>query len=456
MLSTLIIKVEAYSRGATIEIPSLITVNIISGKNLLKLFALFFCFITMRAQNNIQYYKDQAKIHSALIADNQNLDKANQAETQRLKAFYTKPQIGVTANYLLAPILSKDNGATTLQLAPVSAGNYYGYEFGATNGGQYQALVNVSQPLFNAGRYKTTAEQMAIASQVNQNNVKLTGHDLEKIVTDQYILCLQDTKQIAFLEEMLRLLDTQKNTLNTLINSSIYKKADGILLDIEYQNYTVQLQTYRANYQRDLLDLNIICGINDITIVLIKDEQLDLVKEEKNTGFMQKFSLDSLNVAAQQKITELKYMPLLSAFANTGLNAINLNNITNRFGVSAGLSFSYAIFDGGQKKLTRTKTDLLQKSITAYKDNFLTQNTVRKAKILQELQTYPDRLATMEKQLKEYDILLESYRKEIMSGQLSIMIYSTAIRNKLTLQRDYTLLSTQQQLLINTYNYWNW
>lgn len=419
-------------------------------------FFIMFGSISGYAQNDISYYTNLAKKNSPLIKDNQNQDKVNQAEIERLKAFYTKPQVGVTANYLIAPILSKDGGNTKLELTPVSATNYYGYEFGVTNGGQYQGLVTVSQPLFNKGRYETTAEQMAVASQVNQNNVKLAEHDLDKIVIDQYILCLQDMRQINYLEQMLVFLENQKSLLNTLIDRSIYKRADGIVLDIDYHNYNGQLQAARTSYQRDLLDLNILCGINDTEVKTLKDEKLTLLPESQTGGFLKKYELDSLAATAQQNIFELKYKPLFTAFANTGLNAININNITNRFGLSAGLSLSVPIFDGEQRKITRAKTELLKNSVNAYKDNFEAQNTVRKAKILKELQSFPGRLLTMDKQLEDYDKLLQSYKKEIMLGQLTIINYSTAIRNKLTLQRDYSTLITQQQLLINTYNYWNW
>ena len=334
------------------------------------------------AQNDLSYYINTAKKNSPLIADNKNQSQANQQEIERLKAFYTKPQIGITADYLLAPILSKDNNNNEVQLNPTNANNYYGYDLGATNGGQYQALLNVSQPLFNGQRYKTASEQMAVNSKINQNNIKLSEHDIEKIVTDQYILCLQDNKQIDFVNQMIALLDNQKSILKKLVESSIYKQSDGTLVNIEYQNYQGQLATLKANYQRDLFDLNILCGINDNRLIKLPENKIILSSEVQKTAFDEKFSLDSINLVTQQKIIELKYKPQLNAFANTGLNAVNINTISNRFGLSAGLSFTYSLFDGNQKKATRSKTEYLQKTVAAYKTNFNNQNSMRKAKIL--------------------------------------------------------------------------
>lgn len=408
------------------------------------------------AQNNLSYYIKAAKQNSPLINENKNQSKANLLDAERLKALYTKPQIGVTANYLFAPIISTDNNRTTFEPNSNGATNYYGYDIGATNGGQYQALIGINQPLFNGQRYKIASEQLTVTSQINQNNSKLTEHDIEKIVTDQYILCLQDNKQRAYADAMVKLLADQKDVLKKLVESGIYKQSDLTLLNIEYQNFLAQLTTFIANYRRDLMDLNILCGISDTAMVQLQNSDLALNNTISNSMFLEKYRLDSLSLAAQQTAFELKYKPQLNVFANTGLNAVYVPSIPNRFGFSAGLSFTYNLFDGNQKAINQNKTRALEQTVSFYKNNFITQNTVRKSKIIAELQSYTDRISISEQQLKDYDLLLNSYKKEILSGQLSIINYTMVLKNMAAVQRDYSLLFLQQQSLINFYNYWNW
>lgn len=412
--------------------------------------------VTVTAQNSLSYYLSTAKQNSPLINDNKNQSKANQLESERLKAFYTKPQIGITANYLFSPVISTDENKISFEPNPNRAINYYGYDIAYSNGGTYQAMLNVTQPLFNSKRYETAREQLNVTSQINENTVKLTEHDIEKIVTDQYILCLQDVKQIAYTETMIKLLSEQKNILKKLVENSIYKQSDLILLSIEYQNFLAQLTTLKSNYRRDLMDLNILCGINDTTLVQLQNINLSLNSEVSNSMFLEKYRLDSLNLMAQQKIFELKYKPQINLFANTGLSAVYAPTIPNRLGFSAGFSLTYNFFDGNQKAVSRNKTHILQKTVSFYRDNFITQNTIRKSKILTELQSYTNRISIAEQQLKDYEILINNYKKEILSGQLSILNYITVLKNMTTAQRDYILLFYQQQLLINTYNYWNW
>ena len=80
------------------------------------------------AQNNLEYYINTAKQNSPLVNDSKNQSKANQFDIERLKAFYTKPQIGITANYLFSPIISTDNNKTSFQPNAEGATNYYGYD----------------------------------------------------------------------------------------------------------------------------------------------------------------------------------------------------------------------------------------------------------------------------------------------------------------------------------------
>jgi hypothetical protein len=422
----------------------------------LRAFLFIFLSHLLQAQNDLNYYINAAKQNSPLINDNQNQSKVSQLEAERLKAFYTKPQVGITANYLFSPILNLDNSTPVFEANSAGATKYIGYDFAAANGGQYQAMLNVTQPLLNGQKLKIASEQANIASQVNQNNVKLTGHDLEKLVTDQYILCLQDNKQTDYAGSMLDILGEQKAIIQKLVSSSIYKQSDLTLLNIEYQNFLLQLTTYRATYKRDLMDLNIICGINDTSLIAIKDIDLKPSANAQNSLFNEKYRLDSLNLVASRNIFELRYRPQLNAIANTGLNAVYAPTIPSRFGLNAGFSFIYNFFDGRQKYINRNKTDILLKSVSFYRDNFISLNTIRKAKILNELQSYVDRIAITQQQLRDYETLLGLYKKEIMTGQLSIINYVTTLKNMATMQRDNTLLNTQKQLLINTYNFWNW
>lgn len=411
--------------------------------------------IRVNAQD-LNFYIERAKANSPLIQDNKNQSEAARLEAERLRALYTKAQISLTGAYMFAPVISRDNGQSKLDLNPSSAENYTGYDIAASNGGVYQGLLNINQPLFNGNRYKTSAEQTLIGGLINENTVQLTAHDLERFITDQYILCLQDYKQTVYLSNLIRIINDQKNAISKLVENGIAKQSDLSLLSIEQKIQLTALNTFRATYRRDLMDLRVLCGISDTTYQVLPAIDLRPTADVAMSRFTERYRLDSLNLLAAQKVFELKYKPLVGAYANTGLNAVYAPTIADRFGLSAGINFSMNITDGKQKRIVQERTTVLMRSTTMYKNFFYNQNAVRKNRILTELKSLDERITLTDDQLKEYQKLLEFYKQELSRGQISVINYITVLKSMAVTQRDLVLLQTNKELLINLYNYWNW
>ena len=424
------------------------------------LYCIAFTFLLANAasaQTSLEAFIQQAKQNSPLLQDNQNQSRANLLEAERLKALYNKPQVGITATYQFAPIVSYDNNKARFEPnTDGNANNYYGYDIAASNGGIYQAFLNVNKPVFNNGRATIFSGLAAVASQINDNNFRLAGHDLEKFVTDQYILCLQDQTQILVSQEVTQLLEEQKNIVLRLVQGGVLKQSDLTLLNIEYQTQQSLILTFRAIYRRDLADLRILSGNTDTTYITLPDLALTLRENTTASAYLNRYRLDSLNLTKAQQIFELKYKPLFSVFANTGLNAVYAPTIPQRFGLSGGINLTWNLLDGNQKKITQRKTAYLLQSVQAYRDNFVLQNNLRKNRLLTELQSLESRAAVQKRQIKDYQALLESYKKEVIQGQLSVINYISVLKNVTTVRRDVLLLEANRLLLINTYNYWNW
>jgi outer membrane protein TolC len=420
------------------------------------LLILLICSKPIFAQQDVSYYVAAAKKRSPLVQDNRNQSKANLLEADRLRAQYKKLQVNLTANYLFAPIINRDRNTSSLDLNSSGADQYSGYDIAASNGGQYQAMINFTQPLFSGQRAETYATQALIASEINRNNVHISEHDVEKFVGDQYILCLQDKQQLQFTDTLLNILKEQQSIQKKLSENGLGKQSDLSLLTIEVQTQLNARVTFLTTYKRDLLDLNVLCGIEDTTVVILPDIALQMQADTVVSRYLHKYQLDSLNLIAQQKIFENRYKPLVSAYGNGGLNAVYAPTIPNRFGISAGLSLTWTIADGHQRNINQQKTSALMQSVSVYKDYFISQNEVRKKRILNELQGLEQRAKILQDQLKEYRTLMSYYGQELMQGQLPIINYISVLKTMATQQRDYFLLQTNRQLLINMYNYWNW
>lgn len=406
-----------------------------------------------QAQQGLDHYIQEADLHSPLLKDYNNQINLSKLEAERLKALYIKAQLTLNGNLLIAPVFT----ATGITINPQTNASYIGQDIGQTNGALYQGLVTYTQPLLGKALYETSAAQTAINASLSINNIKLGKHDLEKQVTDQYILCLNDKIQRQYADSMVQLLSDQQLIVGKLVAASILKQSDLTLLHIEYENNLQQSATWQANYNRDFLDLNLLCGIRDTTVQQLSDLHLTLHTALPDTStFVKKYLLDSLNLQALQKVSELKYKPRLNLFVNGGLNTSYFSEIPRRVGVSAGLNFVVPIYDGHQRKITREQTAIQLQTNSAYRSNFQLQNEVRTQKILAELHSYNARIDISGEQLQGYETLLTTYKKEIIQGQMSVINYITVLKNRMAVARDYLVLKSNQQLLINAYNYWNW
>ena len=407
-------------------------------------------------QRDLNFYLEKAKENSPFIHKNQNDKKLVQLDMDQLKSIYSRPEVTAEAGVLFAPIISHDNNKNKFQLVTKDATDYTGYDLAATDGGQYQGIITVQQGLFNGSKLQTFAEKADIQNQISDNNIELTIHELENVVKHQYILCLKSEKQANNSLALEKELDDQVQTMKTLVLSAIYKQSDLMLLEITRQNYLQEYETYMAEYKSNVYDLNLICGIIDNEEVKLQDItfQQNLLLTTKSR-FLTSYFLDSLSIAADQKISELKYKPQLSLFANGGMNAVYVPSF-NRFGFSTGLTFGMTIFDGNQREIERQKSIINLETLEFEKQKSREQNTIQKNYTLSQLNSLNSRISLANEQLEQYSKLLEMYKIQLGVAEISVMDYKYLIKEISTKKQETLLLEMEKQLVINAWNYWNY
>lgn len=406
--------------------------------------------------NSLSYYIEAAKQNSPLLNDYRNQIRIEQDESQRLKAMYRHSRLEVNGDYLFVPIVSKNGGRTSFQWNARDAVDYYGYDLGESSGFLH-AGVTWAQPLLGNSSYKVAQEQSRINTEIARNHIRLEEHQLERAVTEQYLLCLLDQTQAAFADSVGAVLVRQKEIVCRLVENGLAKESDLQLLAIEQEaNEELRLST-RQSYHTHLMDLNLLCGIGDTSDVPLADVGVELHRPYMyNSLFTEQYRLDSLNTAASLRSFNLQYKPRLDFFVNGGLQVGDFAGWYRHFGWSAGLTFRWTIFDGRQKRWKQRQATWQQESIRAYKENAEYQRRMRLRQCLAELDKYDRRADALQRQLSGYDEVLSSYAKEVEAGQVSVLDYITVLRNKIQAERDCLLLRTNRQLVITTYNYWNY
>lgn len=404
---------------------------------------------------DLNFYLDQAIKNSPLINQNKSELKIINLDLQQVENLLSKPEINLDAGVLFAPIVSHDNSTSRLELVSKGAENYTGYDLASTDGGQYHAFVSLNQPLFNRAKRRSFSEKSAIGDQKTAQAINLTIHELQQLVRNQYILCLKSKKQSEISQELVNTLAGNMAAMKNLVDQAIYRQTDFMLLQLEYQNFKIEYNTFFAAYEDNLYDLNLICGIADTVLYGVADVDFKLTPDTVlGSQFLNTYRLDSLNILAQQNIYELKYRPQLNFFANAGLNAI-YQPAFNRFGFSTGLTFSWNIFDGNQRKLEQEKSAIRLQTLAFDRYYFLSQRNQYKNKTLHQIQSLNQRIMQTGEQLKLYEEILQVYHLELRQGEVSVTELKNILKDMAAKKQDHLLLEMEKMALINTYNYWN-
>jgi len=413
--------------------------------------------ISLSAQKrNLNFYLEQANITSPLIQKNKDDNKIIDLDLQQIERILKNPEINLESTLLFAPILSHDNNPSGLVLSSNGAISYAGYDLGITNGGQYQAFVSLKQPLLGNNKLKVYSQKSDISKKQNENLTKMTIHEIEQLVGYQYLLCLKSKEQFKNAEGMVILINEQLTMMKKLVDNAIYKKSDMMLLEIEKQNQMLNTKSFEDDYKNNLYDLNLLCGIKDSTLIDIQELDLQINNESSsNSRFLVSYKLDSLSILADQSISELKYKPQLSAFANAGYNATGIPSL-ERFGLSGGMTFSWNLYDGNQRKLEREKTNVNIQTQQFEKNHFITQKEINKAKIKSQLKALDECGIILQNQLQQYDKLYKLYENELAQGLVSVMDFKNLLKDITSKKQDFLLQKMEKQLLINSFNYWNY
>lgn len=429
-------------------------------------FILFFtlCMACIHSQGQetkertLHYYIEKAKANSPLVKDYKNQASMQDAELQRLKALYTHSRLEMNGDYLFVPIISKDDGKTTFKWNAQDGTDYYGYDLGESSG-HLHAGVTWTKPLLGVHAYKAAQQQAAINENIAKNNIRMEEHQLERAVTEQYLICLLDRIQVDYADSIATLLDKQTSIVKKLVRSGMAKQSDATLLLIEQAANDEARTTSQLSYHTHMMDMNILCGLNNEEEANVALADIMLTTTPGVYGlsqFTEQFKLDSLNAAASLHIFNQQYKPRLDLFANGGVQTSRLSRLGKHLGWSAGLTFSWVLSDGKQKRWKERQTQLQQMSTQTYKTHAEYQREMRISQCLAELAGFDERSRTLESQIKEYDDVLSYYEKEMQAGQVSALDYIVILKNKIQTERDYQLLQTNKQLVTAAYNYWNW
>jgi outer membrane protein TolC len=415
-------------------------------------FLLFAIYKLSLAQYSLDYFVGKAIENSPVLKEYHHLQTVNQFQQKLNRAENSAFQISLSGDYLFTPYFNNHGHLVTTNPSPQAIG----YDINLFDGGLYSAQLNLERNIFNGGLLNIFDQQVRIQDEAICFESDLEKHNLVKQIADQYLTTYQFLLLTHLAQEVVTNLHQQVILTNTLVEKGYTKVQDYLLLKIELETRTVELNDTKEQYRSNLYQLYALCGMQDTMVADIDSISLVMNKVIPTSNFMQKFSLDSLALVNQQNLFETKYLPRLNVFFNTGLNAVELKNMQRKFGLSAGLSMSLPLFDGRQKHLTRQQSLIHQQTISAYR-SFSEKNIARQREILVSRITSMQRnIYALNKQISDFQSLLQISEKQLQQGNISMIDHLTLLRNYMEIRKNKINMQINLQLEINNYNYWNW
>jgi len=361
-------------------------------------------------------------------------------------------QISLTSDYLFAPYFNNHGNLVTTDPSPQAIG----YDINLFDGGLYSAQLNLERNIFNGRLMNILDRQIQIQNNNTRYSIDLEKLSLKKQVTDQYLNTYQSLLMTRLSEEVVSNLSDQLELTAELVERGFVKTQDYLQLKIELKTQTIALNDAQQQYRSSLYQLYAMCGIQDTMIVDIDSVALAMNELMPTSNFIQKYTLDSLMTMNQQKLFEAKYLPQVSLFLNTGLNAVELNNIQRKFGMSAGLSLSLPLYDGRQKSLTRQQNLVNQNTISEYRRFFEQNIAMQQNDLISQIHALEKNIRDLTEQIIDYGKLLELSENQLQQGNVSMIDHLTLLRNFVDIRKSKIETEINYQLEINNYNYWNW
>lgn len=404
------------------------------------------------AQTTLKEYIDSARINNSQLITLQNQIEIFKLGKKSMKAIYSAPKGYISSDINLVPYFNNKGGLFTTNPSV----NAVGYDIGITNGGLYSALFNVDFPVFSKKQTDNALfwqNQQINTLKIRKNNLLL---NIDRQVTNLYFTTLGVQLSYLTQKETVRLLSEEVKIMEQLTQKGLYRLVDYELLKTTLSNDSITLKNMENTFHISILKLKSACGIADTTVSFLKTEKLSQHPVNKQLSvFVQPYVNDSTTAVARDKLFNNRYLPKVILYSNAGLNAVSLNGIEKKLGLSAGIRLLYTLFDGKQKEVSKEQR-LMQIDKAKQLKQLKTKSLVMQRRSLLKAINEARKNLEQQNRLKvNYKKLIKMYQIEVQRGQVPITGFLMALRNYNTLKLSYGLQEIKLYQLINEYNYWN-
>lgn len=402
---------------------------------------LFFLASSLRAQErNLDFYINVALQNAPAFRDLRNQAALNRQDSMLVRAAL-RPQV---------------SAGTAASFAPNLRG--FGYDPALSNGGFFNALVSVSQPIFVPKQNLAAQFQaLTVQNQSLQNNARLTEQGIRRSIGVQYITAYGTLQQLDFNRETLELLRREDVVYKRLTEQNIYRQTDYLTFLTSLRQQETTVRQLEIQYQNEFATLNYLSGLTDTTTerLLNPDLRFPVLLPVGNTVFYRQFTLDSLQIRANDQLIDIAYRPTVNLYSDAGFNSSFTSQGWKNVGFSIGIGATVLLYDGQQRRLRHEKTALLENTRQGYRDFFLQQYYQEIAQAQQQLFALDQLDASVQAQLQIAHTLIEANGRLLRTGDARVVDYLVAINSQLNAQNQLTLNHINRLQILNQLQFRN-
>jgi outer membrane protein TolC len=408
-----------------------------SKKYLLLFILICLPVIVFTQTRNLSYYLEKGLQNSPLLKDYNNQVNSAMADSLLIRSSRL-PQVEARSQLLYSPVYGK-----------------FGYDEVVTDGGLYTGVVGVTHNILNRRDINNRFQSVNIQRQSVVNSTKITIAELKRMISAQYVAAFADLNELTFNKSSLELIRRENEIISKFVSQGLYRQTDLLLLQIETQTQEILVEQLSSQYEKDLRQLNQLCGINDPDICDISFPELTLTGTadiNKSPLFLQ-YKIDSLKIENEKAAVDIKYLLKINWFADAGFLSSTPWNFYTHFGYSAGVALGIPIYDGHQREQEKKKLSNAENTRSAYKNTFRTQYAQQIQQLSNELKALHSINSQLEKQLSSSQQLASALRGQLESGIILMTEYINAIKNLRSINKNLSDNRIRIQLIINELNY---
>jgi outer membrane protein TolC len=403
------------------------------------LIVLFICLslVAKNQSRNLDFYLREGLQNSPLLNDYRN--QMHSAESDSLLIRAAK-----------MPLIE---AKSQLQYSPVY--DNFGYDEVVTDGGNYTAVMGISQSIFNRKELDNKYRSVGLERQAIDNSSRLSAYELNKLITDQYLTTFSVYRDMLFNRTFLKLSRDENEIISHFVQDGICKQTDYLSLMLETQFQEIIVNQLDGQFKKEQMLLNKLCGLIDTNFFDLEEPLIEIKGIPdilKSPGFIQ-YKIDSMRIENEKSAIDIRYKPKVNWFADAGFLTSNPWNFYQHFGYSAGISLNFPVYDGRQKNIEKQKLDFTENSRRNYEENYRKQYFQQIQQLFEELKTLEKTSEQTEKQLATSDMLVKALKRQLESGIIQMTDYINAVKNFRTINRNLILVNIRKLQVINEMNY---